>query len=365
MAHRGGVVTADALILTVYFGERDRLDGRLTCDVLLDLYEHHEVKAAMLLRATEGFGIKHQLHTQRMLTLSEDLPLVAVAVDTRQTIQRLVPQVQDIVRGGLVTIERARLLTGVAGAEHGVAATGDATKLTLYLGRQERVGDRRAYALAVEVLRRHGVAGATVLLGVDGLLRHARKRARFFARNADVPLTVVSVGSKESIREALAELARQLDDTLATLERVRVCKREGATVAPPMVVPETDPSGLGVWQKLTVYTGEQARHRRHPLYVELIRRLRLEGASGATAVRGIWGYSGDHAPHGDKLLAVRRRVPVVLTVIDRPARIQQWWRLVDEMTSEHGLVTSEMVPAFQAVGPTIAVGGLRLARLEP
>ena len=114
-------------------------------------------------------------------------------------------------------------------------------------------------------------------------------------------------------RSALAELGQQLDEPLATLERVRVCKRDGRDVAPPRQLPETDPSGLGVWQKLMVYAGEQARHGRHPLYIELIHRLRLEGASGATAVRGVWGYSGDHAPHGDRLLAVRRRVPVVLT----------------------------------------------------
>ena len=52
--------------------------------MLVDLYEHHGVKAAVLLRAVEGFGIKHQLHTQRILTLSEDLPLVSVAVDNRE-----------------------------------------------------------------------------------------------------------------------------------------------------------------------------------------------------------------------------------------------------------------------------------------
>ena len=165
--------------------------------------------------------------------------------------------------------------------------------------------------------------------------------------------------------EALSELDGKLNDPLATLERARVCKRDGQTIAPPAHLPETDSSGLGVWQKLMIYAGEQARHGRHPLYVELIHRLRLEGASGATAVRGIWGYSGDHAPHGDALLAVRRRVPVVLTLIDRPARTRQWWRLIDEITSEHGLVTSEMVPAFQAVGPGIASGGLRLATLDP
>ena len=357
-------MTVDCLKLTVYFGERDRLGDRLTSDVLLDLYERHEVKAAVLLRATEGFGVKHLLHTQRMLTLSEDLPLVSVAVDRRETIERLLPQVEELVGGGLVTLERARLLTRLRDADAVLGGAGNATKLTVYLGRREQVGGRGAHTLAVEVLRRHRVAGATVLLGVDGLLHHTRRRARFFSRNTDVPLMLVAVGSSESIVEALAELDGRLEDPLATLERVRVCKREGVTLAPPAHLPETDPSGLAVWQKLMVYAGEQARHGRHPLYSELIHRLRLEGASGATAVRGIWGYSGDHAPHGDALLAVRRRVPVVLTMIDRPARTRQWWGLIDEITSEHGLVTSELVPAFQAVGPGTGSGGLTLANLE-
>ena len=357
-------MTSDCLKLTVYFGERDRLNGHLTSDVLLDLFDRHEVKAAVLLRATEGFGIKHQLHTQRLLTLSEDLPLVSVAVDRREAIERLVPQVEELIGGGLVTLERARLVTELGSADQLTTGPEDATKLTLYLGRQERVGGRLAHAHAVDVLRRHGVSGATVLLGVDGLLHHSRKRARFLSRNTDVPLMVVSVGSNESIVAALAELDGQLDDPLATLERVRVCKRDGRMITPPLNLPETDPSGLGVWQKLMVYAGEQARHGRHPLYVELIHRLRLEGASGATALRGIWGYSGDHAPHGDKFLAARRRVPVVMTVVDRPGRIQQWWQLIDELTTEHGLVTSEMVPAFQAVGPGISSGGLELAKLE-
>jgi PII-like signaling protein len=356
---------SDCLKLTVYFGERDRLNGQLTSDALLALYGRHEVKAAILLRATEGFGIKHQLHTQRLLTLSEDLPLVCVAVDERETIERLVPHVEALIGGGLVTLERVRLLTRFDGLDHLVTGGEAATKLTLYLGRRDRVDGRLAYQHVVDVLRRHGVAGATALLGVDGLLHHSRKRARFLSRNVDVPLTVVAVGASESIVRALADLDQQLEDPLATLERVQVCKRDGRTSSPPLCLPEAAPSGLGVWQKLTVYAGEQARHDRHRLFVELVHRLRLEGASGATALRGIWGYSGDHAPHGDRLLAVQRRTPVIVTVVDEPSRAQRWWRLIDEITADDGLVTSELVPAFRAVGPGIVSGSLRLATLDP
>jgi PII-like signaling protein len=355
-------VTADHLKLTVYFGERDRVGGRLVSDLLLDALEGHGVRAAVLVRATEGFGIKHRLHTQRMLTLSEDLPLVAVAIDTREMIEQALPTVEELVEGGLVTLERVRMADRTTAAAAMAAVPGEEAKVTLLLGWRDRVEGRPAFRWAVDTLRRHGVAGATVVLGVDGMIHGERRRARFFSRNADVPLTVSAVGAATALTAALGELRDGLDRPLIALERARVCKRDGEAVREPGRMPSSDPEGLGIWQKLTVYASEQARHGRHPLYVELIHRLRLEGAAGATALRGIWGHSGDHAPHGDRFLALRRQVPIVVTVVDRPKEAARWWDMIDELTDEAGLVTSETVPAFRAVGPGISTGGLRLAR---
>lgn len=353
----------DSLKLTVYFGESDRVGGRLVSDELLDVFERAGLQAAVLMRAVEGFGIKHKLRTQRFLTLSEDLPLVAIAVDARAAIERVLDDVKQLIGGGLITLERARLSHGELSADALTEALHEETKLTLYLGRDERSGDASAYLRVVDHLRRNGLAGATVLLGVDGIAHGHRQRARFFARNASVPLMVVSVGHADRVGEAVEGLGALLQDPLLTLERVRVCKRDGSLLAEPRHLPEQDDAGLGIWQKLMVYAGEQSRHNGHPLYIQLIRRLREENASGATALRGVWGFSGDHAPHGDRLFSVRRRVPVVTTLVDTPAEIRRWFRIVDELTDETGLVTSELVPAFHAVAPERRVGGLRLARL--
>ncbi|HET8528730.1 MAG TPA: DUF190 domain-containing protein [Gaiellaceae bacterium] len=355
-------MTRDCLKLTVHFGESDRSGGRLLSDRLLDLFERAEVQAAVLMRGVEGFGIKHQLRTDRLLTLSEDLPLVATAVDERPRIEALLPEVSTLVAGGLITLERARLLHREDAVPELPEELHEATKLTVYLGRAERAGGRPAYVALVEHLRRNGLAGASVLLGVDGMTHRSRRRARFFSRNADVPALVVSVGSGERVHAALAGVAGLLADPIATLERVQVCKRDGVRLAEPRRLPERDDAGLGVWQKLTVFAGEQARHAGRPLHVALVRRLREENASGATALRGVWGFSGDHAPHGDRLLAVHRRVPVVTTLVDTPERCRRWFAVVDALTDEAGLVTSELVPAFQAVAPELRRGGLRLAR---
>ena len=70
-----------------------------------------------------------------------------------------------------------------------------------------------------------------------------------------------------------------------------------------------------------VYTSEAVRHDGQPVHRAIVRRLRSAGLSGATTLRGIWGFHGDHAPHGDRLLQLGRHVPVVTIVIDTPERI--------------------------------------------
>lgn len=339
----------DCLKLTAYFGERDRTEGGLLADALLDLYERHRVQVSILLRGIEGFGLRHHLRTDRLLTLSEDLPIVAVAVDTRARIEALLDEVGAIRSRGLLTLERARMLSDGLGAVALPEELHEATKLTVYLGRQERVGGRPAFLAACELLHRRGLAGATALLGVDGTVRGERERGHFFSANGAVPMMVISVGSGERIAAVLPELGELLERPLVTLERVRVCKRDGELLGRPDRLPSADGHGMNLWQKLMVYASESAGDGERPIHRELVRRLRAGGIGGATALRGVWGFHGEHRPHGDRLLALRRRAPVVTVVVDEPERIAACFELVDELTAERGLVTSELVPAMSAV----------------
>jgi PII-like signaling protein len=351
----------DCLKLTTYFGERDRVDGRLLADELLDIYGGHRLESSILLRGSEGFGRLHHLHTDRLLSLSEDLPVVSIAVDRRDRIEAMLEPVLQVKQKGLITLERARLLSGKITAVALPDELHEATKLTVYVGRQQRVFRMPAYAAVCDLLYRHGLAGASVLLGVDGTSRGRRTRASFFGRNADVPMMIIAVGSGEVISHALPELGGLLREPLITLERVRVCKRDGELLARPHELPAIDQSGLAMWQKLMVYTSQAATFEGRPLSLEIIRRLRQSDAAGATNLRGIWGFHGDHPPHGDRFLQVRRHVPVMTISVDTPERTAEAFQIIDELTAEQGLVTSEMVPAMSALSAEQTVGGLKLA----
>ncbi|MDX6514613.1 MAG: hypothetical protein QOH73_279 [Gaiellaceae bacterium] len=323
--------------LTAYFGENARVEGRLVSDALLDYLERSGVATAVLLRGVEGFGHSHRLHTEHFPDTAPKLPLVAVAVDERERIAPLVAGAAKLVSGGLVTLERASLGTGAA--ELPVEA-----KLTVYLARHQRVDGRPAHRALVELLRGHELAAATVLLGVDGLLAGRRQRARFLGRNGETPLVATAVGPGATVAALLPEIARRFAEPAMAVERVQVCKREGDLLAVPEQLPP------GTLQKLTIHAGAHARAGAHPLPLALVRGLREADSAGATMLRSVWGYAGGEAPHGDRVALVRQTPSLVVT-IDRPEEIQRLWPLIDALTGEAGLVTSERVPGLSFAEP--------------
>ena len=354
-------MNAECLKLTCYFGERHRVASGFVADQLLDVFGRGELATSIMMRGVEGFGLKHGLRTDTSLTLSEDLPAVAIAVDLRPRIESVVDEVARIPAIGLITLERARLLQDGAARVQLPDDLAEATRLTIYLGRQQRVGRVPAFVAVCDLLHSRGIDGATVLLGVDGTARGQRQRAQFFGRNTDVPVMILAVGSGDRIAAVLPELDRMLRQPLLTLERLRICKRDGRLVNRMQSLPVTDVQGRPLFQKVMIFTSEDANYGGRPIHRQLTRWLRRAGASGSTTLRGIWGFHGDRPPHGDRPFQIGRRVPTLTVVIDTPDRTAAIFPIIDELTSERGLVTSELIPAARVRTSQGTIGDLRLA----
>lgn len=351
----------DCLKLSAYFGERQRVGRQFVAEAMLGLYEERCVATSIALRGIAGFGSRHHFRTDQSLSLSEDPPVAIIAVDTKPVIDGLLESVLAVNKTGLISLERARLLDDDIHSIELSDEYHEATKLTIYVGRKERVFGVPAYIAVCDLLYRRDLAGASVFLGVDGTARGQRQRAKFFGRNTDVPMMIIAVGSGERIGRVLTEIGGLIRHPVVTLERVRVCKRDGELLERPHALPGTDEHGLALWQKLMVYSSESARYDGMPIHRALIHRLRHhESSHGATVLRGIWGFHGDHAPHGDKFFQISRHVPVATIIIDTPNNIAACFDVIDEITREQGLVTSEMVPALAAEGDD-GRGGARIA----
>lgn len=355
-------MSREGLKLSVYFGERDRVDGALLSDVLMDRFASAEVLASALLRGVQGFGSKHQLRTDRILTLSEDLPLMAIAVDHGSSIRRIVAEIIPMVGGGLVTLERISLPGRQFADDLLPGRDSENLKLTVYCGRGEQRAGLPVVAEVITALRAAGFPGATALSGLDGTILGERRRARFFSRNQGVPALVVGVAPRARVADVLPRLRGVSGRHVLTIERVGVVRHDGRVLAELPALPSHDEGGLGLWQRVMVFCGEQARWEGHPLHSRLIRRLREANAAGATVLRGVNGYSDSGPLQGDRVLALRRRTPLVVTMIDTAPEITRLWPIVARATASAGLVTSEIVPAFRSVGSRgRTFGGLRLA----
>lgn len=338
-----------SLKLTAYFAERERSGARFLAESMLTLFAERRVATSVMLRGISGFGRQHIIRTDQSLTLSEDPSVAVAAVDDSDTIRALVDEVVNMTASGLITLERARFVDGDVAAvplPDGSIA-GDAVKLTVYVGRNRRVEGTPAYKAVCDLLHRHQFGGASVFLGVDGTVRGERQRAHFIARNVDVPAMIIAVGSAEQVHGCAPDLVALLGSPLGTVERARLCKRDGRLLAEPPALPDVDECGRPLWQKLMVFTSEATRHDGVPIHRALVRRLWQSGAAtGATVLRGVWGFHGDHQPHGDKLIQLGRQVPVTTVVVGTPSSIARSFEFVDELTDAHGLVTCEMVPAL-------------------
>lgn len=313
---------SEGIRLITYFSDGHRGAGAPFGDALMDLYGRHEVATSILLRGA-----------------------TVIAVDTRPKIEAVLDQTLRLTHPLLVTTEHTQLLTGdiepVRLSENPV----EATRLTVYFGRQDRVYQVPAFEAVCELLYRRGIAGATILPGRDGTTGGRRHRDRFLYRDAGTPLTAVAVGSGDQIGMVLPEVGALFRHPFMTVEKVCVCKRDGQLIGRPRIAPGPDDHGTAARLKLTVYTSETARHDGHPVHREIVRQLRSAGITGAASLRGIWGFHGDHAPHGEHFPRLGRHIPVVTTAICRPELVSVAFGIVDALTTQRGLVTAETVRA--------------------
>jgi len=338
-------VDEDGIELVGYCRERQRTNGGPLGEAFIDLFARQRTAVGVLLRGTEDFGAG-QPRSGRSLPLADDSPLTVTAVDTRGSIETLLDDALSLSGEQLLTLERVRLLSGDIDLVWLGENPGEATRLTLYCGRHDRVYQVPAFEAACELLYRRGIAGATVLPGVDATYLGRRQRAQFLHHSGDVPLVITAVGAGDRIAMLLPELGGLFRHPLMTVARVSLCKRDGEFVSRPQLATDGDEpasADMMAMVKLTVYTSEAARHDGQPVHRVIVHRLRSEGLRGATSVRGIWGFHGDHAPHGDHFPHRGHHLPIVTTVIDTPERISAAFDVVDPLTPDRGLVTAETV----------------------
>jgi PII-like signaling protein len=97
-------------LMRIHIGERDKYHGRPLYQAIVELLRSRHYAGATVLRAIMGFGASSKLHTDRIEVLSLDLPVIIECVDTEERIEAILPELDEMIGGGLITLERARVI---------------------------------------------------------------------------------------------------------------------------------------------------------------------------------------------------------------------------------------------------------------
>jgi PII-like signaling protein len=97
-------------LMRVFIGESDKYHGRPLYEALVDLFRQKGLAGATVLRGVAGYGASSTLHTDKVLRLSLDLPIVIELVETQEAIDAVLPELDAMIGGGLITLEKARVI---------------------------------------------------------------------------------------------------------------------------------------------------------------------------------------------------------------------------------------------------------------
>ena len=100
----------EKVLMRIFIGEQDRFHHRPLFEALVDLFQKEGFAGATVLRCLSGFGAHSVYHTQHLLDISADLPMIVEVVDTQEKIDAIMPRIDGMMTGGMITLEKATVI---------------------------------------------------------------------------------------------------------------------------------------------------------------------------------------------------------------------------------------------------------------
>jgi uncharacterized protein len=100
----------ERVLMRIHIGERDQHNGNPLYQEIVDLLRKRHYAGATVFRGITGFGASSRAHRQKLFGLSLDLPVVIECVETDEKIRAILPELDEMLSGGMVTLERVKVI---------------------------------------------------------------------------------------------------------------------------------------------------------------------------------------------------------------------------------------------------------------
>ena len=100
----------ELVLMRIFVGESDRFEKKPLYQALVELFHAEGAAGATVIKGAMGYGANSQVHSDRLLRLSSDLPVIIEVIDAEEKISQVLPLIEGMFRGGLITLEKARVI---------------------------------------------------------------------------------------------------------------------------------------------------------------------------------------------------------------------------------------------------------------
>jgi len=219
--------------LTIYVDETDRYGKKPVYEVLIDIFYKKKIAGVSVFRGVAGYGTDGVYHSQKVLTLSDKMPIKIEVVDSEEMINKVLPDVYQVVEKGLIEVSDTNVIK-CCGAKDEPEVMKEAQRMKLQgKAKMLRVIVREdlqwegepLYEAIVKRFIMMDVAGATVYKAVAGYGPHRRfRKMKFLTRKGELPVQITVIDTEEKIKEILPVLDDMLTQGIVVVSDVEVIK---------------------------------------------------------------------------------------------------------------------------------------------
>lgn len=219
---------------------------------------------------------------------------------------------------------------------------GVAKKVTIYVNQDTREHLSPLYESILDFLLHKGVSGATASRAVAGFGAHRVVHTPKVEVLADhLPVRIEFIDSAEKVDELLPALYDMVTDGLIEVQDTTIVKIARKDKREPQVRPPHQRQA-GKAKIMRIYLGEADRWHGEPLFDAIVKRLRMLDIAGATVYRGILGYGAKGHTHKQGILHLSRDLPIMISVVETEAKLNQAAEEVEKMLGDGLIVVSDV-----------------------
>ncbi len=229
--------------LTIYLDETDKFEGKPVYEAMLNLFHAKGIAGVSVFRGVAGYGGDGMFHTSKILELSTNMPVKLEVVESEDVINRIMPDVYQMVEKGLVELSDTNVLKCSANTvetkkevQTRMKLEGKAKMLRVIVSEDDKWEEEPLYEAIVKRFILMDIAGATVYKAVAGYGPHRRfHKKKTLTSTGELPMLITVIDSEENINRILPILDDMLKEGIVILSDVTVVKYTHRDIDPETI----------------------------------------------------------------------------------------------------------------------------------